>query len=125
MIIGEFTIYKIRIMKIEYYLFPEDILYDTENFVWAEISSDEKINSNNNIALIGSTPTLSTLAAKMIAIRTKDCHSHIVKGKSLGTIENNSYFGVIQSPLNGRIIEVNNKAIDRPKLVSDLPFSEG
>ena len=89
-------------MKINHCIFPKDILYDTENFVWADIHHDKRR------ATLGITSILG-----------------YISGKSFGTLESPRYFGVARAPISGKIIEVNRAVIDQPKLANDLPYTEG
>jgi glycine cleavage system H protein len=107
-----------NLMKIDNCEFPEDLLYDMENFVWADLKPTTRIT-------IGISTLLSSIAGRISAITLKDVGTHIQKGKSLATIESKTYFGVVRAPLSGRVLEVNESILRRPKLVNDFPYSEG
>lgn len=106
-------------MKINHCVFPGDILYDTENFVWADIEHDERK------ANIGITSILGYISGKLSAIKLRQAGSFIERGKSFGTLESPRYFGVVRAPISGRIIEANHAIIDQPKLANDSPYAEG
>jgi len=106
-------------MKINHCVFPGDILYDTENFVWADIEHDKRK------ANIGITSILGYISGKLSAIKLRQAGSYIERGKSFGTLESPRYFGVVRAPISGRIIEVNHAIIDQPKLANDSPYAEG
>jgi glycine cleavage system H protein len=106
-------------MKINQCIFPNDILYDTENFVWADIHHDKRI------ATLGITSLLGYISGKLSAITLREVGSYIKSGKSFGTLESPRYFGVVRAPTSGRIIEVNHAVVEQPKLANDLPYSEG
>ena len=106
-------------MEINHCIFPGDILYDTENFVWADIEHDKRK------ANIGITSILGYISGKLSAIKLRQVGSYIERGKSFGTLESPRYFGVARAPISGRIIEVNHAVIDQPKLANDLPYTEG
>jgi glycine cleavage system H protein len=111
-------------MQIEYCQFPDDILYDIENFVWIKMIDHNEITKNVN-AIIGITPILTSLAGRILRIQIKSINNMIYKGKSIGTLESNRYFGVIRAPLNGRILKINERIITNPKLTNDFPYTEG
>jgi glycine cleavage system H protein len=105
-------------MKIESCIFPEDLLYDVENLVWANTKSSKLVT-------IGITALLSSISGRISAIKIKDSGTRIENGKVLATIESNKYFGVIRAPFTGTIIEINDSILQRPKLVNDFPYSDG
>ena len=107
-------------MEINRCIFPEGLLYDTENFVWVKSndSADKSIT-------IGVTTLLTSIAGRLSKIKIKQVNTNIEKGKSIGSLESIKYFGVVRSPISGRIIEVNESIINRPKVVNDFPYTEG
>jgi glycine cleavage system H lipoate-binding protein/TusA-related sulfurtransferase len=105
-------------MKIDYCVFPEGLLYDVENFVWVNVNLDK-------VVTIGITPILASIAGKLSAIKLKERGSQIEKGKSIATIESNKYFGIVRTPIRGKIIDVNESIVNRPKLANDLPYTKG
>jgi glycine cleavage system H lipoate-binding protein/TusA-related sulfurtransferase len=109
-------------MIINHCTFPEGYLYDAENFSWVN-----RYTSNDNTAMvtIGATALLASLAGKLDSIKIKQVGTNIKKGKNLASLESAKFFGVLRSPLRGRIIEVNDSIINRPKIVNDFPYSEG
>lgn len=105
-------------MKIESCIFPENLLYDVENLVWANTKASK-------VVTIGITALLSSISGRISTIKIKDTGTRIENGKVLATIESNKYFGVIRAPFTGTIIEVNDSIFQRPKLVNDFPYSDG
>jgi glycine cleavage system H lipoate-binding protein/TusA-related sulfurtransferase len=103
-------------------------LYDANNFIWVDMefpaikpdSIDESL-----IVRVGIMPILSYISGNIKKIKLKSEGEHINKGKSLGTLESLSYFGVIRSPISGQIIEINKKLLSNPKLANDSPFDFG
>jgi glycine cleavage system H protein len=107
-----------NLMKVDSCIFPEDLLYDIENFVWADVKATK-------VVTIGITMLLSSISGRLSTIKLKDVGTEIEKGKVLATIESNKYFGVVRAPFSGRIIEVNEFIRQKPKLVNDFPYSYG
>lgn len=105
-------------MKVDSCIFPEDLLYDIENFVWADVKATK-------VVTIGITTLLSSISGRLSTIKLKDVGTEIEKEKVLATIESNKYFGVVRAPFSGRIIEVNEFIRQKPKLVNDFPYSYG
>jgi glycine cleavage system H protein len=104
-------------MKIDNCSFPEDLLYDTENFVW--ISNKEKT------VTIGITTIMTSIAGKLSRIKLKPVGTKLEKGKSCGFLESAKYFGVVRTPISGIIVQVNKSLMDKPKLANDSPYTEG
>ncbi len=114
--------------KIDNCKFPSEYLYDTQNFTWADLNfGDKKTESNSEsvVVNVGLMPVLSYISGKIQKIKLKSEGEIINKGKSLGTIESLSYFGVVRSPISGKIVKINKDLLSNPKLVNDSPFEYG
>ena len=98
--------------------FPDNLLYDTDNFVWVDVSDE-------NCIKIGIIPILSFISGKLKAVKLKTRGTNIEKGKSLGSIESPKYFGIVRSPINGKIKEINESILSKPKQVNDSPYEFG
>jgi glycine cleavage system H lipoate-binding protein/TusA-related sulfurtransferase len=105
-------------MKIDNCSFPEDLLYDSENFVW--LSNKEKKSVSMGITVI-----MASIAGKLSAIKLKPIGTRLEKGKSYGSLESAKYFGVVRTPVSGTIVQVNKSLKDKPKLANDFPYTEG
>lgn len=104
-------------MKIGNCSFPEDLLYDAENFIW--ISNKEKS------VTIGITAIMASIAGRLSSIKLKPVGTKLEKGKSCGTLESAKYFGVVRTPVSGLIVQVNKSLMNKPKLANDFPYAEG
>jgi glycine cleavage system H protein len=104
-------------MKIGNCSFPEDLLYDAENFIW--ISNKEKS------VTIGITAIMASIAGRLSSIKLKPVGTKLEKGKSCGTLESAKYFGVVRTPVSGIIVQVNKSLMNKPKLANDFPYAEG
>ena len=104
-------------MKIGNCSFPEDLLYDAENFIW--ISNKEKT------VTIGITAIMASIAGRLSSIKLKPVGTKLEKGKSCGTLESAKYFGVVRTPVSGIIVQVNKSLMNKPKLANDFPYAEG
>lgn len=105
-------------MEIEHCVFPDDILYDLDNLVWARKKA-------GNVLVIGITSILSAIAGRISAIQLKDVNTSIRRGKNLGTIESGRYFGAVRAPVAGKIVAVNHELFSNPKLANDSPYGKG
>ncbi|MGZ5500891.1 MAG: hypothetical protein ACXWEW_07075 [Nitrososphaeraceae archaeon] len=98
--------------------FPDNLLYDPDNFVWVDVSNENSIK-------IGVIPILSSISGKLQSVKLKKEGTYIEKGKSLGSLESPKYFGIVRSPLNGKIKEINESILPKPKQVNDSPYELG
>ena len=105
-------------MKINHCTFPEGLFYDIENFVWINIDTDRLVT-------VGITSVLASIAGKLSTIKLKQIGTKMEKGRSIGTIESIKYFGVVRTPVSGRLVEINESIINRPKIANDFPYTEG
>src|SRR5437867_5382019 len=105
-------------MEIEHCNFPDNLLYDTENNTWVNLSKTGEV-------LVGITSLLASLAGRLVQLKPKPVGSTIIKGTSLGTLESQKFVGPIPSPLTGVILEINEQVVQNPKILNDAPYSEG
>ena len=105
-------------MKINHCIFPEGLFYDMENFVWMNINTDKLVT-------IGITSILASIAGRLSTIKLKQIGMEVERGKSIGMIESIKYFGVVRSPVSGKLVEINESIINRPKIANDCPYTEG
>jgi glycine cleavage system H lipoate-binding protein/TusA-related sulfurtransferase len=104
-------------MKIDNCSFPEDLLYDTENFVW--------VGNKEKTVTIGITTIMTSIAGKLSRIKLKPVGTKLEKGMSCGSLESAKYFGVVRTPISGTIVQVNKSLMDKPKLANNSPYTEG
>jgi glycine cleavage system H protein len=104
-------------MKIDNCSFPEDLLYDSENFVW--------MGNKEKTVTIGITTIMTSIAGKLSRIKLKPVGTKLEKGMSCGSLESAKYFGVVRTPISGTIVQVNKSLMDKPKLANDSPYTEG
>ena len=107
-------------MQISHCDFPEEVLYNLDNFVW--IKTDEK---DRSIITLGVTPILTSLAGKLTKIKIREVGTTLEKNKSVGSIESTRYFGMIRCPFKGEVIAINDTLTRRPKIANDSPYIDG
>jgi glycine cleavage system H protein len=105
-------------MEIEHCVFPNHLLYDLGNLVWARKDA-------GNILVIGITSILSALAGKISVVKLKEVNTTVMRGKNIGTIESGRYFGTVRAPVDGKIMAINHELISNPKLANDSPYDKG
>ncbi len=69
--------------------------------------------------------TLGTRAADQIVfIRLKPKGSKVEQSDMLGMLKSAKWVGPIESPISGKIIEVNEQLRKQPRLVSSSPYDD-
>jgi glycine cleavage system H protein len=114
-------------VKIDHCIFPEGLLYDLENLVWLKGDNPDSATADAKPRryTIGITPILASVAGKFSQIKLKPVGSEIEKGKSFGSVESPTYFGVARSPFSGKIVQINENLRQNPKLANDFPYDDG
>lgn len=105
-------------MQIDYCDFPDNLLYDLENNVWVQIIDKKR-------AALGITSVHAALAGKLNKVTLKPLGTVLGRGQSIGTVESVKYFGVVRTPLSGKLIEKNEVLERHPKLANDHPYEDG
>ena len=72
-------------MEVDHCSFPDDLLYDPDNFVWAKVESEYLVR-------VGINSILPSLAGKLTKVNLKGINTDIKRGRSLGTIESRQIF---------------------------------
>ncbi len=120
--------------------FDDTLLYDLENLVWARVEdpagmrgwggreegNESSITGGRVLRVrLGITSILAYVAGRLTSVRVKPEGTEVDKGKSIASIESLRYFGVVRSPVRGRIVEMNKLVADKPKIVNDHPYGDG
>jgi glycine cleavage system H protein len=105
-------------LEIDHCSFPDTLLYDLEGNTWI-------MTHDNREVTVGVTSLLSAIAGKFTSVRLRSTGSIIVRGRSLGTLESLKFVGPIRAPISGIVSKINDDLVRRPKLLNDLPYTEG
>lgn len=103
-------------MKIETCEFPEELLYDNDFNVWIKKEKDYKL---------GITSLFSWFLGKIIKVKLKPLNEIILKNKTLCILESLTKTEPIKAPFDCKIIEINKKILEKPKIINNSPYSEG
>ncbi|MEM0445873.1 MAG: hypothetical protein QW572_04225 [Candidatus Nitrosocaldus sp.] len=135
-------------IKIENCAFDDTLLYDLENLVWVRVedgkegrrrvvggkgvegegsygSSSSATGGGTLKVRLGITSILAYVAGRLTSVRIRPEGTEVEKGKSIASIESLKYFGVVRSPLKGKIVEINRLVASKPKVVNDHPYTDG
>ena len=104
-------------MKIEGCEFPNDLLYDPDGLVWCRPDSGE--------VTIGITSIYAAVAGRIAKVSSKPLKVAYPSGTAIGFLESPKHFGPIRTPIGGVLLELNQRAIRDPRLVTASPYGEG
>ena len=99
------------------FVFPDNLLYQSE-LVWVE-------DCGRGIYRIGITEFGQYLLDDVISVSLPDTGIYVEKGEeivSIDAIEDNL---VIESPISGKIVEINESLRHSPELINDSPYGDG
>lgn len=95
---------------------PENIKY-TEDHEWAKLEGD--------ILTIGITDFAQSELGDIIFVEFPDLDEDVNPKDSIGTLEAVKTVADIYSPVEGKIIEINENLEDNPEFINDSPYESG
>ncbi len=104
-------------MQVDNCDFPDNLYYDVENDVWFQ--------PKGSGGRAGISTILLFLAKKISKVKLNTELTNVDSGKSIGTIESNTYFGAIRSPVSGRISSFNHGLTTGSRALIESPYGEG
>jgi glycine cleavage system H protein len=108
--------------RVDGFNIPEDLYYwipgPRKGHTWARQVSDRSFK-------IGIDDVGQQMAGKLIFYRPRPKGAMVEQGRAFGTIETAKWVGVLESPLSGTIIEINEAVRKKPALINNDPYGEG
>jgi len=104
-------------LKIEHCEFPDDLLYDLDQWTWGKLSDD--------ILRLGVTSLISWSFGTLTTVIFKKEGTSVTKGDVIGSLEGSRHFNVIKSPVSGTLIAVNSRLASEPELLNKDPYGNG
>ena len=105
-------------MRIEGCEFPDNLLYDGEGLVWVRVEPSGELR-------LGITSIHAAIGGRLTKVAGKSAGVAYDLGRSIGTVESGKYFGPIRTPITGVILEINPIVLDRPRTLSEAPYTDG
>jgi len=105
-------------MKIENCEFPDDLLYDSEGFVWARPSDSSDVT-------VGITSLYAAVIGRPAKVTARPLGATYPTGAAIGFIESGKYFGPIRSPVRGILTAVNEPVLSHPPKMIEGLYGEG
>ncbi len=97
---------------------PEELYYWIEKHVWVRDDGDD-------VLTLGITDPAQHLASRVVAVTTKKVGKVLERGQSVATVESGKWVGPVPTPVNGEVIEVNERLAAEPTLVNSDPYDTG
>lgn len=94
-----------------------DLLYDPVNYFW--------VKAEGNNARIGMSPLVEQTSGSFVAIQFSKLGETLAKDESFGSAEAEKHVGHMKMPVSGKLIAVNEKVINNPRLINTDPYNEG
>ena len=96
---------------------PENLKY-TKEHEWVKLEND-------NIVSVGITAFAQSELGDIVFLEVETLGQTIAANEVFGTVEAVKTVSDLYLPVAGKIIEVNQNAIDSPQLLNDDPYNEG
>jgi glycine cleavage system H protein len=96
---------------------PDDLYYDPKEHIWTRVEDGR--------AKVGVDMFGMKAAGAVQYVKMRPAGSKVVKGKAFGSIEAGKYIGPLRAPVNGTLLELNQKVLDKPALMNEDPYGEG
>ena len=96
---------------------PPDLRYSEEH-EWVRVESGD-------IVVIGVTAFAAESLGDVVFLELPQADAEITRSGKLGEVESVKAVSDIYSPISGRVLEVNQQAVDNPELVNESPYDSG
>lgn len=95
---------------------PEELSY-TKNHLWLSTLGD--------ITTLGWTDYIQSNAGDVNYLELPKKGARVKAGDEFGSIETSKWVDKLYSPIEGEIVEINDRVVKQPELINQFPFSEG
>jgi glycine cleavage system H protein len=96
--------------------FPDDLRYTREH-EWARVKGDRIV--------VGITDFAQDQLGDIVYVELPDVGDPVKKGESFGVVESTKAVSELFSPINGKVVEVNDPLRDAPETLNEDPYEEG
>jgi glycine cleavage system H protein len=96
--------------------FPDDLRYTREH-EWARVKGDRIV--------VGITDFAQDQLGDVVYVELPDVGDPVKKGESFGVVESTKAVSELFSPVNGKVVEVNDPLRDAPETLNEDPYEEG
>ncbi len=104
--------------RVDSFELKEDLYYWPRNLSWAKIEAPNRVR-------IGLSDVAAKAVGEIVFIRFRPIGTTVKQGQPIAVIESAKWVGPIESPVSGKIIEVNNELRKNIKLIINDPYGAG
>jgi glycine cleavage system H protein len=105
------------VAKYEEIELPDELYYDRKEHIWVRVEGER--------VRVGIDAFGQKAAGTVAYVKIKPAGAKVIKGRAFGSLEAGKYIGPMKSPINGKIVEVNEALLKTPSLINTSPFEEG
>ncbi|MDH5804480.1 MAG: glycine cleavage system protein H [Gemmatimonadota bacterium] len=99
------------------YRFPDDLFYDRDEHLWVRLEAERVVIGMDQLAQAALGP--------IVHVALPELNSVVSRGDSVGSLEAEKMVTNLIAPVGGKIIEINEAAIEHPRLIQDEPYGKG
>src|SRR5258708_7954416 len=103
-------------LKLETHMDPKTLRY-AKSHEWASLQGD--------LCTVGITKFAVEQLTDVVYIELPEVGDHVFAGESFGEIESVKAVSDLYSPVNGEVVEINEKLLDDPTIVTADPYGKG
>ncbi len=97
-------------------MYPDNVKY-SETHQW--------VRREDNVAVVGITDYAQEQLGEVVYLDLPQVDDDLTAGEVMGSVESVKSISDIDSPVNGRVIEVNEKLLDEPAKINEEPYGAG
>ncbi len=95
---------------------PSELKYTTDH-EWVDVAGD--------IATVGITSYAAEQLGDVVFVQLPNVGDMVTAGAVVGEIESTKSVGELFAPVDGEVLEANERVVAKPELVNDDPFGNG
>ncbi len=97
-------------------MYPEGFKY-TKTHEWLKVEG--------SIGKVGITYYAQDRLGDITFVELPQLGTELTKGESLGTVESFKAVSELYAPVGGKVVQVNEKLVERPELINQDPYGQG
>lgn len=94
-----------------------DLYYETSDGFWLDV--------HGKTARVGMSPLVQETTGSFVAISLNKVGAILGKGESFGSLEAEKHVGHLKAPVSGKVVAVNSKVLENPRLINTDPYGKG
>jgi glycine cleavage system H protein len=103
--------------RIEEFEFPDDLFYDTKEHLW--------LRPQRALITIGIDDGGQDALGDVVYVQLTEAGRRVSRGEAIGSVEAAKMVRPLLAPVPGKLSEVNQAVVARPRIVNDDPYGEG